>query len=243
MEFDYPEHEIEATLIQIRELTASFEDEVSSLYNSYLEDENASLFYGKYKKVSSKFESEVNIIMAGAFALICAAGAIDMTKVIFSLFKKSVGVYTKSAVSAYSTAILAISNKNALAIDEASIRASIDAELQASKNSISKFMLKRDDVVISVGKRSYKLGNYMNVVSNQEIRTKFSLNTLTYSKASGAIGIRVSNHNTICSKCALYEGKTFYFDKAPYVSELQNGIPPFHIGCKHFIVPVYDTEI
>ena len=35
-------------------------------------------------------------------------------------------------------------------------------------------MLERKDIVISVGRRSYKLSNYLRIVAEQEVRNKFA---------------------------------------------------------------------
>lgn len=238
MELGYPEAEIAKALEQISELTSSFEENVSSLYNEYLYSDEQSVFFSKYNKLAKKFEDDSNSILESAFVLILAAGALSSVKRISALFKKSTSTYIKSAISSYSTSILALSNKNSLAMDEASLRASIVKQLKDSKDNISKYMLKKDNVIISVGKRRYHLENYLNVVANQELRSKFSLGVLLEAKEDGAAGIRISNHGTICPICKPFEGKSYFFDKSPLVSDLKLGIPPFHVGCKHFIIPI-----
>ena len=99
-------------------------------------------------------------------------------------------------------------------------------------------MLGKEDIVISVGKRSFKLSNYLRIVVEQEVRNKFNLSLFKKAKLSGAIGIRISDHNTKTKLCDQYEGKTYYFANNG-LSQLKDGLPPFHVNCQHFIIPIY----
>ena len=99
-------------------------------------------------------------------------------------------------------------------------------------------MAGREDIVISVGKRSFKLSSYMKIVVEQEISSKFNIALFKHAKRNGAIGIRISDHNTKTKLCEQYEGKTYYFANNG-LDALKDGLPPFHINCKHFIIPVY----
>ena len=99
-------------------------------------------------------------------------------------------------------------------------------------------MLSKADVVISVGKRSFHLSSYLRLVIEQEVRTKFNFALFSKAIKDGAIGIRISDHNTKTALCDQYEGKTYLFEKDG-LSALKDGLPPFHINCKHFIIPIY----
>lgn len=219
-------------------------DKILEDYESYITDKfnahalnNSPIFYSQLNRKSKEAKKSCLDVIISCFKKVCLAASIPLFKNIFKAFKDSISSYIGSAFSQYKSVCTSLYSKTKAA-SESALRESFLKSLAEAKKKARDFMLKREDIVISVGKRSYHLSNYIRIVLEQEVREKFNFSLLKDAKNKGAVGIRISDHNTKTKLCDIYEGKTFYFANNG-LSALRHGLPPFHINCKHFIIPIY----
>lgn len=222
---------------ELQRIVEEYEAYLSSKFNTHATG-SSSVFYNYLNHKTKEVQEKCYNVLVNCFKELCAAASIPLFRGVFNLFKKSVSSYLKEAFGQYKSVYTSLFSKYREQLSEETLRSSLFKDILKAKGNIKKFMLGREDVVISVGKRSFHLSNYLRIVAEQEIRQKFVYSTLMLAKKEGAIGIRISDHNTKTKLCELYEGKTYLF-KNNGLAALKNGLPPFHVNCKHFIIPVY----
>ena len=221
----------------INNIVSEYEAYLAEKFNIYSLN-NSDVFYSQLNRKTTEAKSSCIESLISSFKKICVALSIPLFKDVLSVFSKSVKSYISSAFSQYKSVYTSLFSKAKESLSEQALRESLFKDIVAARSNIRDYMLGKEDIVISVGKRSFKLSNYLRIVAEQEVRSKFNLILLKKAKVSGAIGIKISDHNTKTKLCDLYEGKTYYFANNG-LAELKNGLPPFHVNCQHFIIPVY----
>ena len=222
-------------------------DNIVSDYESYLANtfnthslNNSDTFYPLLNRKTNEAKRDCLETILNCFKNVCLAAGIPIYKELLSTLTKSARTYIFSAFSQYKAVYTSLYSKTRARLSEESLRESFFRNILSSRKSVKEFMLGKEDIVISVGKRSFKLSSYLRIVAEQEVSSKFNLSLLKGAIDGGAVGIRISDHNTKTKLCDQYEGKTYYF-KNNGLSKLKDGLPPFHVNCKHFIIPVYDN--
>lgn len=99
--------------------------------------------------------------------------------------------------------------------------------------------------IVNVGARRMRLSAYVDIVTDFQQREANNQAVLRAGEANGITRFRVSAHGSK-DWCIYFENKVFSSrtddpDGIPYVGQLPNGGPPFHFGCKHFLIPFMAT--
>lgn len=222
---------------ELQKIAEEYEAYLASKFNLHANG-NSSVFYNYLNVKTRETQDKCYKVLVNCFKELCAAASIPLFKGILNMFKKSVTSYLKEAFSQYKGVYVSLFSKYREQLSEEALRSSLFKDVLRAKGNVKRFMLGKEDVIISVGKRSFHLSNYLRIVAEQEVRQKFVYSTLMLAKKDKAIGIRISDHNTKTKLCEQYEGKTYLF-KNNGLAALKNGLPPFHVNCKHFIIPVY----
>ena len=224
-------------LHEVATIVEDYENYLENKFNIYSLN-NSDVFYSFLNKKTAEAKNSCISSLISCFKKICSALALPLYKDILGVLSKSAKVYISSAFSQYKSVYTSLFSKAREALAERDLRESLFKDIAKAQGRVRDYMLGKEDIVISVGKRSFKLSNYLRIVVEQEVRNKFNLSLFKKAKLSGAIGIRISDHNTKTKLCDQYEGKTYYFANNG-LSQLKDGLPPFHVNCQHFIIPIY----
>lgn len=234
---DFDENILSSAEHSMQEAVDAYEEAMELYFNKHANG-SSSAFYSLLNNKTKQIKDKCYNILVGCFRKLCLAAGVPLVKKIFSSFSSSIRFYLNQAFGQYKSVYTNLFSKYREQLSEQQLRDKLFKDVLKAQGNVRKMMLKKEDIVISVGRRSFHLSNYLRIVAEQEVRTKFVYSTLQQARDSGAIGIRISDHNTKTKLCDLYEGKTYLF-KNNGLAKLKHGLPPFHVNCKHFIIPVY----
>lgn len=222
---------------KVQKLSEEYQRFIESKFNKHVLG-TSSVFYPMLNNFTSRFQNQVIQKCIEGFKSLCAAAGVALGASVLKRFTRSVSFYIKHAFSQYKNIINFQFSKVREELLEAKFREGYLKRLLEARVSAANFMLNNKDIIISVGKRSYHLSNYVRIVMESEAASKFVLQTVLNARKDGAIGIKISDHNTVCRICDEFEGKTYLFNNGDF-AKLYRGLPPFHPNCRHFIIPVY----
>lgn len=237
----YPEDKLAKYESQLTSLMADYQEDVMHKLLELSEEDQADYeFYAFLNQRTREVEKESKKVFSTAAKVIAAYAGVRSIKKSLKMFTKTSDFYLKRSLNSYKTNVNGVLATKRLQFLEEEYREELEKKLAAGHRKIKDLFKETDNIVISVGKRSFKLENYVRLVFDQETR-KYGINVVfEEAVAQGAVGIRISDHNTKTPLCDLYEGKSYYFDRYPPISLLDSGLPPFHPGCQHFIIPIYE---
>lgn len=228
---------LDASSRRVQKLAEDYQKYIQEKYNLHLAG-TSPVFYSILDNATRKYQRQIISECVDGFLDLCKAAGVSVSLALLKRFRSSITFYVKSAFSQYKNTVSLEFSKFREGIMEASMRESFLKEALKARFNAQQFMLGKDDIIISVGKRSYHLSNYIRMVMEAEASAKFVMQTVMDAKKDGAIGIKISDHGTVCKICEEFEGKTYLFANGG-LSKLWRGLPPFHPNCRHFIIPVY----
>lgn len=234
------ENILDSAVKRVGEITEEYQEYVRDKYNKHLAG-TSPVFYSILDNSTRKYQRQVISECADSFLKLCKAAGVVASVALLRSFRSSISFYVKQAFSQYKNTVSLEFSKFREGISEASMRESFLKEALKARFDAMNFMLGKDDIIISAGRRSYHLSNYVRMLFESEAASKFVMQTVIDAKNDGAIGIKISDHGTVCKICEEFEGKTYLFANNG-LSKLLRGLPPFHPNCRHFIIPVYEDN-
>lgn len=123
------------------------------------------------------------------------------------------------------------------------IPADVRARLQATgfdAKMFSDFEAVARGKLITVGKRTFSVRSYADLVANTQLREVQAVATLTRLRQNRVMHVQISKHvQAVPDECTPFAGRVFYIGDGvdgngfPPLRSIPNGGPPFHPYCRH----------
>lgn len=219
-------------------------DKLVAAYEGYCADKflihmtrTDSMFYQLLQRKSVSAEAQAVTLMSRHFRQLCKDAGEVCPHEVLNAFKDAVHSYFNQAFLQHRQVFTSEMMK---ARDEYQTANLASKLFEKASKAQERALRKKGDVenpVISVGRRSYHLNNYVKAVADYEAREKFWFNELSSAKKKGAIGFEIINNKPQCKDCAELAGKKFYFEQ-----KLTTKLPPLHPGCRCILKAIYADD-